>query len=232
MTERQELAAAQPMAFALVLIAGLASAPAGAAAVADCTVEWALTGRGVPIGNARDRLHIGSDQEITVSSAFTPSGLLSLFGVEAVTRQFVIDAHGDAVSRSEFRGGSRPEANVWRRSSGGQWERTLNGVQDKRQSVLPGPVIDSTSFPYLLQLGLVERTARQWQVGVISKGKAYQAALSLEVVESGSLPYRLGFKSSDGSGSAWLDQDFHPVRFEFLDEHGSLRGERTSGSCN
>jgi hypothetical protein len=198
---------------------------------ADCSSEWALTGKGVPLGSAHDHLVVAADGGITVSSAFTPSGILALFGVRATTRQFVLDSHRVAQSRTETRAGDRPEENVWRRSDGLTWERSLNGTQDRRDSVADGLVIDSTSFPYLLRLGVIDATAAELHVTVITKGKPYPAELSLRALEQGPDVWLLSFRSADNSGTAWLDKDYRPIRWEFLDEHGAMRGALTAWSC-
>ena len=198
---------------------------------ADCTSEWALTGKGVPLGGAHDHLLVAADGGITVSSAFTPSGILTLFGVRATTRQFVFDSQRVAQSRTETRGGDHPEENIWRRSDGLAWVRSLNGTQDRRDSVAEGLVIDSTSFPYLLKLGLIEATATELHVTVITKGKPYPAVLSLRALEEGTDAWLLSFRSADNSGTAWLDKDYRPIRWEFLDEHGAMRGALTAWSC-
>ena len=211
--------------------AWLASAH-GAIDAHECEYEWALSTRGVAIGTASDRVLIAADGAREISSDFHPNAVLALFGVDPATREFRIDAQGRAGRRIETRAGSRPEINQWQRQEGGAWVRSLNGMPDKRQVPTEAMVIDSTSFPYLLQLGLLSPAAASSAVAVISKGKIYPATLRLQLSDAASEAYQLEFSSADGQGRAFLAQDLRPLRIEFTDEHGTLKGELRQWHCH
>jgi hypothetical protein len=216
---------------AVACLTSLACSAVAAVAPIDCAVSWSLSTRGVGLGESQDHVQQTEDGVVTVSSAFRPSSMLAMFGVDPATREFVFDGRGAARSRTETRQGDRPEVNVWRRGEGAQWQRVLNGTADKLQDSGPGVVIDSTSFPYLLRLGLIAATPGEQTVSVVSKGKIYPATLTVQLVATGADAILLGFRSSEANASAWLDRELRPTHFEFTDEHGTLRGTRARWTC-
>jgi hypothetical protein len=199
----------------------------------ECSSEWSLSARGIGIGAASDRVGPAPDGGYLVWSDFRPNSFLAMFGVDPAKREFVVDAHGAAARRTEWRGGGQPETNQWQRLPDGGWERSLNGRADKHQDPGADMLIDSTSFPYLLHLGMVPPSATSRAVAVVAKGKIYPATLKVAPLELGSSEaWRVDFDSQDGHGRAWLAGDLHPLRVEFTDEHGTLRGQLRSWRCH
>ncbi len=219
--------------WAVLLMLPICPGPAWSAAGSDreCNAEWALSTRGVAIGVASDRVRTSADGAIRVFSDFHPNSLLAMFGVDPGTRELLLDGQGHAIARTETRGGSKPESNLWRRQEDGTWERSLNGRVDKHQPAVKGIVIDSTSFPYLLLLGLLPPTAASHTVTVVAKGKMYAAALQLQLLTGPVEAYAMDFSSTEGQGRAVMAADLHPLRIEFTDEHGTLRGQLRQWEC-
>lgn len=231
---RPRLRPASPVLPVLILLMFLPAAQAaGAVTLAqECRAEWHLSTRGLAIGSAEDRVRSSSDGQRSVWSDFKPNGLLAMFGVDPATREFSFDAQGIADRRSETRAGSKPEANVWRRLAPGSWVRSLNGVDDKHEETAESLVIDSTSFPYLIHLGLLPASNASRAVAVVSKGKIYPAQLKVQAPQKDGEGFTLDFTSADSRGRVQLAPDGHPLQLEFTDEHGTLRGESQRWHCD
>lgn len=193
---------------------------------AGCRFDWEISHDGVAVGESVDYVARVGDTAF-VESSFSSSPFLEMLGVKGLIREFYGNAKLGLAFRSEGKLGEAASS-IW----------YLNGTYEKDGQKPVGTesssggmiVMDSTSFPYLAVLGMIDGSMGTYAALVLPKGSPYAAKVILEKSNGGE--FILRFVASGKSGIVRLDDGLNPKSFEFDDKDGRSMGDLKSMSCD
>lgn len=185
----------------------------------------------VPIGRMTDIIS-KKNNEVEIFSSYIPAGVAALFKAKKVIRTTKFQ-NKSLIAREEESQGKTNEKVLWRKNGDKIWDKFVNG-EPNTQITLDNPhyTIDSTSLPYLFQLGILGNNATEQDVNVITKNNPYEGKVTMEVISEDPVKkFKVFFKTSRNNGTVYFNSDKKPVEMLFEDTKFSFTGTLIETTC-
>jgi hypothetical protein len=196
-----------------------------------CKTVWKIESLGVPVGISTD-VFTRNNNTIEITSSYIPSGIAATFNVKQVNR--IVRFQDKAlIFRQEEVIGKGKDIVSWSKDIEGNWQKMINDTPSDH-TVFQNQYItlDSTSLPYLFQLGVLINKPSQQGVNVVTKYTPYQGKVTIDTIADDPIKKsKIYFKTEKNNGTIYFNSDSQPLEMSFSDPKMSFKGYMIENNC-